>query len=374
MKRLGEILLERGALAVGELHTALDACHRTGARLGTQLLTLGYVDEHTLLEVLSEQYGVPPVTEVMLRRAPVAVREAVSPELLRRLHVVPFKSVAGRTHVAMLNPRDLAAIEEIVAAVSSPVDAYVATENAILGVLSAPEPLRAVTQGEAAAEPPEPEKATDGWDDLWEPPRAKPEAVLSWQPDRRERSEPLIATFPALAPVVAAEDSEWETLDDTTFCERLLEARHRDQVGECLLRFAGSYLSRVCLFAVHKGRIFGWMGSGPSVVIDDVQSFEALLETPSLFSTVHQSGQSFVGPIPLGGGVNESMSRVLGEPAPIEVVLVPVRVKERTVAFVLGDVPEDSVLAVPLPELYAAASKASIAFEILILRSKIAGS
>ena len=45
MKRLGEILLERGAIAITELHTCLEACHHSGGRLGTQLLKFGFVDE-----------------------------------------------------------------------------------------------------------------------------------------------------------------------------------------------------------------------------------------------------------------------------------------------------------------------------------------
>jgi len=58
MKRLGEILLERGAIAIAELHTGLEACHYSGGRLGTQLLKFGFVDEHALLEALSEQLEV----------------------------------------------------------------------------------------------------------------------------------------------------------------------------------------------------------------------------------------------------------------------------------------------------------------------------
>ena len=61
MKRLGEILLDRGAIGVTELHTGLEACHYSGGRLGTQLLKFGFVDEHALLEALSEQLNVPPV-------------------------------------------------------------------------------------------------------------------------------------------------------------------------------------------------------------------------------------------------------------------------------------------------------------------------
>ena len=72
MRRLGELLLEKGAIAIAELHTALEACHRTGGRLGTQLLRFGFVDERALLEALSEQHGVPSVPESVLLKASVS--------------------------------------------------------------------------------------------------------------------------------------------------------------------------------------------------------------------------------------------------------------------------------------------------------------
>ena len=64
MQRLGEILIEEGVLSLTELHTALETCHRTGGRLGTQLLEFGYVEERMLLDALSRQLGVPSVLKV----------------------------------------------------------------------------------------------------------------------------------------------------------------------------------------------------------------------------------------------------------------------------------------------------------------------
>ncbi len=72
MRRLGEILLDKGALALSELHTGLEACRRTGGRLGTQLLRFGFVDERALLAALSEQYGVPSAAAEVISRAPLS--------------------------------------------------------------------------------------------------------------------------------------------------------------------------------------------------------------------------------------------------------------------------------------------------------------
>ena len=85
MKRLGEILIDWGAIAVSELHTGLEACRRSGGRLGTQLLKFGFVNEQTLLDALAEQYGVPSVTSRMLSKAPKDLQTSLPPALARRL-------------------------------------------------------------------------------------------------------------------------------------------------------------------------------------------------------------------------------------------------------------------------------------------------
>jgi hypothetical protein len=139
-------------------------------------------------------------------------------------------------------------------------------------------------------------------------------------------------------------------------------------VGDLLVRFASRYLSRVCLFAVHRRKVVGWMARGQAVVVDDVQSVEISLDEASLLRDVAESGRSYIGPVP---AASESLLRVLSDPPPLEVAVVPVRVKERTVALLMGDNPGELSLAVPLGELQTIANRAGVAFEILILKTKI---
>ena len=91
MKRLGEILLDWGAVAVSELHTGLEACHRTGGRLGTQLLKFGFVEEQQLLDALSEQFGVRAVSAATLERTRSEVLAILPVHHARRLQAVPFQ-------------------------------------------------------------------------------------------------------------------------------------------------------------------------------------------------------------------------------------------------------------------------------------------
>ena len=368
MRRLGELLLEKGAIAISELHTALEACHRTGGRLGTQLLRFGFVDERALLDALSEQYGVPSVPEAVLLQASLSVLRTLPADAQRRLQAVPFERVHNRLRVAMIHPRNPAALEELGSLTELAVEPYVATENAVLRLLAevdGGQVGRTALPEDAAATPPD----VGWWDRLWTPPRVGAHELFDRRsPVRLVRPRVLMATFPDLVPVVGVTLAESELLDEPTFVERLKEVHHRDEVGELLVRFASRYLSRVCLFAVHRRRVVGWMARGQAVVVDDVQSVEISLDESPLLQDLADSGRAYIGPVP---AASESLLRALSDPPPLEVAVVPVRVKERTVALLMGDNPGELSLAVPLGELQLIANRAGVAFEILILKTKI---
>ncbi len=206
MQRLGEILIEKGVLSLTELHTALETCHRTGGRLGTQLLEFGYVEERMLLEALSKQLKVPSVVKVKLLHSPLEVRKLLPPAIGRRLLAVPFDSTTGGIKVAMTNPNDRAAIDEIFTILKERVLPHVATETAVLAALGGaenddadwspgiePSVVKARRSGDV-----------EGWSRLWEPPRFRPTSLFKSSSAKRSRLENvLLASFPDLIPVTS---------------------------------------------------------------------------------------------------------------------------------------------------------------------------
>ena len=368
MKRLGEILLERGAIAIAELHTGLEACHYSGGRLGTQLLKFGFVDEHALLEALSEQLEVPPISAAILRRAPAELRHLVPLHVARRLQVVVFDRRNGNLGVAMTTPRSPATLEEVISYVGLDIEPHVGTEIGILAALA--EDREELEMQAAESNGPGFIDEADEWQFMWTPSALESTDILR----SRKRPElddlPMAATFPELAPVpVGGRSATSEFLDEGTFSTLLREAKHRDEVGDLLLRRATAILDRCYLLAVHSGRVVGWLGRGAGVVVDDVQSFMAPLDVPSVLSGLEVAG-SFCGRVPLGP-VNDQMMQALGDPAPSEVVILPVPVKNRIVAYLVGDNPGSEVLPDERKQLMSATQKAGIAFEILIMKKKI---
>jgi len=119
---------------------------------------------------------------------------------------------------------------------------------------------------------------------------------------------------------------------------RLASVTHRDEIAGLALRYAAGFFSRACLFVVHRGAVIGWTGRGHGVVVDDLQSFTVPLEEAALFQEFKSGAGYHLGPIP-DGDANHGLLRVLGDPAPVSALLLPIRVRERAVAFLLADNP-----------------------------------
>ena len=115
-KRLGDLLLERKAITPQQLATALDFQRRSGGRLGNALVAKGFLTESALCATLGEALGLPVLETVELKewsalhvlRAPFCERHELFP-------VSVEDGRSGRRHltVAMADPLDLPAIEQI---------------------------------------------------------------------------------------------------------------------------------------------------------------------------------------------------------------------------------------------------------------------
>ena len=378
MRKLGEILLERGYASVGELHTALEASHRHRGRLGTQLLRLGFVTEKQLLEALAEQTGCPPLPREVLRATPVEVRRLLSPEDARRLHAVPFAIHHQRLQVAMNNPRDRSAIEEIQNLTGMVVETYVATEASVNAAIQAMagELRQKKEESEGSGEEAGGIPSNEEWKGLWT--GKMPSGAQLLRP-LEELSGSLpgsvrYASYPSLAPMIDPLTAAGPGyLDEEDFERALLEAGERDEIGRALLGFAARYLTRLCLFSIYREKVHGWMVHGMGPVLEDVQCFSMDHGLPSIFSVLFKTAAHHIGPLPPGEN-NRNIGLCLGETMPQDVVVIPVQVKGRVVAFLLGDIPGQSTVSVPVKDLEAAATATGIALEMTILKKKISKS
>lgn len=112
---LGEILIANGAITENELNVALAQQNSTGGRLGEVLLTLKLVRATDLLKAVAEQNSVEFIDLDTITMDPDLLGPMTSGRC-RRLNAVPVKrNPDGSVTVAMANPGDLIAIDDIAA-------------------------------------------------------------------------------------------------------------------------------------------------------------------------------------------------------------------------------------------------------------------
>lgn len=111
--RLGEMLLKVGTLTRRQLEQVLSAQAVYGGKLGTNLVEMGLVDEEELSYTLSEQMGVPCLEAWQLDDLPNSLLAIVPYDLAERCRVVPVALEGKRLTLAMANPSDFKALEEI---------------------------------------------------------------------------------------------------------------------------------------------------------------------------------------------------------------------------------------------------------------------
>ncbi|MFL6231670.1 MAG: hypothetical protein ACJ76N_00900 [Thermoanaerobaculia bacterium] len=135
MAKLGQLLVARGWITVQQLTRALKNQNVAGGRLGTCLLEMDALTEELLLKGLSEQLGVPAAGADELRGVPDEVLALVPEKLARRCRAVPFRVEGGRLDLALMDPRNLSAQDEIAFASGKRVKVFVAGEIRVLEAL-----------------------------------------------------------------------------------------------------------------------------------------------------------------------------------------------------------------------------------------------
>ena len=133
-KRLGEILVEEGLIDVYQLQSALAHQKQWGGKLGQILVKLGFLTEEELLGFLSHYFKIPYVN---LRKVliPPSIIKLVPEEVARKYNVLPLavKEEIGRKnlYLAMADPTNVVAIDELEFALGMPIRPILASDNMI---------------------------------------------------------------------------------------------------------------------------------------------------------------------------------------------------------------------------------------------------
>jgi len=128
--RLGEILVKDSLISSDQLKQALEYQKKNGGRLGTCLVKMGIVSDEDITAVLSRQYGVPSINLKFYEVDP-AVIKLVPQETAIRYQIVPLSRVGSTLTIAMTDPTNVFAMDDIKFMTGFNVEPVVASETAI---------------------------------------------------------------------------------------------------------------------------------------------------------------------------------------------------------------------------------------------------
>ncbi len=128
--KFGEILLQSGKISQKQLHEALQVQREQGGRLGTTLVKLGYLSERELVDFLSKHFRVPAV-DLMSMEIDESVLKIIPPDIARKYTILPISKTGATVTMAMIDPTNVFAMDDVKFMTGYKVEPVVASETAI---------------------------------------------------------------------------------------------------------------------------------------------------------------------------------------------------------------------------------------------------
>ena len=128
--RLGEILIKENLITPEQLKQALDYQKQHGGRLGTCMMKMGFISDDEITAVLSRQYGVPSIN-LKYYEVDASVIKLIPQDTAIRYQIVPLSRVGSTLTIAMTDPTNVFAMDDIKFMTGFNVEPVVASESAI---------------------------------------------------------------------------------------------------------------------------------------------------------------------------------------------------------------------------------------------------
>ena len=144
--RLGELLLREKRVTPTQLQEALKHQRANGGRLGTTLVQLGFIKDEDVTDVLSRQYGVPAVDLRDFALDPSIVR-LIPGETAAKYNVIPVARTGQTLTLAMTDPTNVFAMDDIKFRTGLHVEPVVASDSAIREAVAKHFTTQPATQG-----------------------------------------------------------------------------------------------------------------------------------------------------------------------------------------------------------------------------------
>jgi type IV pilus assembly protein PilB len=128
--RIGELLLKEKLITPEQLQQALTQQKANGGKLGYNLVKMGFVKDEQITTLLSKQYGVPSINLAQFKIDPTIVK-LVPTDTARKYQIIPLSRSGSTLTIAMTDPTNVFAMDDIKFMTGYTVEPVVASEVAI---------------------------------------------------------------------------------------------------------------------------------------------------------------------------------------------------------------------------------------------------
>ncbi len=420
MPRLGDLLIQKTLITDEQRHRAVLRQARQKGRFGTALLE-EEASEEVILHGLSVQHRVPPASPEALELIRADVLRLVPGRVAQRLHAVPFRKQGRSLAVAMRDPGDLAALDELAALTGFRIVPHAALEVRIYALLyryyaadveprylsaaaylretqpppdaDADEPTQPIrlprpkSRPDLKVVPPPPPDLTSPYPqrarrldhgDPWQSAAdlspgtslavtaRRMEAEIFEDPLESLDPEPDSMEFPRRLEDPAGAAEAAELAGDDLLVARLGAAQSRDDIAGAVLEASLRHVGRAALFVAYPDHVRGW-ASRPSAPA--LASFHLPDSEPSVFATLRNTEGYYVGPQPDLPGTASTLQALASDGLGLMAV-VPVNLKGKTVLYLYGEA-ESGEKPPSVPALKRLAAMAATALEIVLMKRRL---
>lgn len=383
--KLGELLLNEKMITPEQLDAALKCQTIFGIKLGSSLIELGFITDEQLCRFLSSKLGVPAVTFRAMSSVPPEVLALVPAQLAGKYRVVPISADGKKLTLAMADPTDFKAIDEVAFVAGCVIIPHIAPDVRITSALSKyyqiQEDIRYLRiEGDLATKRkpvPVAETASGQRTTPAEAPAQKSEKIVI--PMTNKDGELLNIEIPLefegfgslpdleMDTVLAPGGVERFTVDRLSI--EFASAKDREQIASVFIKYLGQEFTVGALFIIRNDIAVGWRGIASGKRIEELENLNISLSKLSVLSDVVDTRQFFMGTL-AQTPENNMLLKILGTGFSTPLLVLPIIMLKKVVAVVVVSA-EMEALGKRLQELQKLVYKASMAFEMIIMKNKI---
>ena len=367
--RLGEYFVSKGIITNAQLEEALKGQLIFGGHLGTCLLEMGYLSEEVLGRSLSELFGVGYAPPHLFENIPRAAIERLPRRLVEKHFAVPFDLRERNLDVALIDPKNLPAIDTLSFATGLRIVPWVAPEARIFQVM---ERYYGVARRQRYITVCQDMDRAGGGNGSQMVGAGRTGGANAYEQPAHlaalATGDPSPGVMPALQAVPAAPGASSDP--QRVLIDALCLAEGIHEVAEAAMTHAARHLTRAAIFLVKGTSASLWCARGTGQDgIAKPQGFTLSVTSDPLFELLLERTH-FRGPLPSDPRLAQFFAAMKMDRAG-EAILVPGYMDDRLVICLYGDGGPFGGIEADTDDLRMMVGRVALALQLLVVKKKI---